>query len=122
MSKVTYDRWVGIWIPEASVESANVAAAELSGNPADALTFMRQATDDQGSKYYIATVPMREFAFDALPSLQLKLGGGFVQLATRVEGQWFVHCDFENWLEKVGLTILEEETEDADDPHNIIGE
>jgi hypothetical protein len=119
MRRFTYDKWVGVWVPKTSVESANAAAAQLSGNPADALTFMRKATDAHGMVHYVATVPMREFAFDQLPQLQQQLGGGFGLLATRLQGRWLQHRSFEDWLAEVGLTLLEdEEPKDAEESAN----
>lgn len=108
-----------MWVSEASVESANAAAAQLSGNSADALTFVRKATNAQGVVHYVATVPMREFAFDQLPQLQQQLGGGFGLLATRLQGQWLQHRSFEDWLVEVGLTLSEdEEPNDAEESAN----
>jgi hypothetical protein len=107
-----YDKWVGMWVPESSVESANAAAANASGNQADAMTFARKAIDAQGKVVYVAKTPMRDFIFDQLPSIQEQVGGGFGVLATNAQGNWIVHLSFEEWLVEVGLVLEELNDED----------
>jgi hypothetical protein len=101
-----YDRWVGISIPERSLQRANEIAANITENSANAQTFARQATMVDGSLHYVTKVPMRESIYKTLPVLQEELGGIFTVLATRTYGAWEEHLSFEDWLSSAGLTLV----------------
>ena len=109
-----YDRWVGIAIPESKVDDANVIARNITGNQADLDTFVRRAFDINRSVFYVAMVPMREAIYESLPTLQPQLQGTFVLLATKVNGSWNQHKNFQDWLDEIGLE-LEQWEEDSFD-------
>jgi hypothetical protein len=107
-----YDRWVGIWVPEARVQAANQAAVQMTGDDNDIRSFTTRAFFSNGSLAYVTKAPMRESAYEQLPSLKQQLGGDFGVLATRVNGNWMESATFDEWLQRNDLT-LESEMNDS---------
>ncbi len=110
-----YDRWVGIWIPDASVQAANQAAVQMTGNDNDIRSFTTRAIFSNGSLAYVTKAPMRESAYEQLTTLKQILGGDFEVLATRVNGNWVESVTFEDWLQRNDLTLESEMNDSFDD-------
>jgi hypothetical protein len=108
---IMYRKWVAISVPEASVDAANLAAAAMTGEPADLLTFTCKAVDGDGNLHYVTMVPMSELRFGELPKFRSILGGSFNILADRVDGVWHERASFEDWLVQSNLTLIDEEDE-----------
>jgi len=110
-TRIRYDRWVGLSVPEESVDAANAVAVSMTGNPADGKTFIRHARAKDGTVHYVAKTPMRESKFQDLPALQQALGGQFGTLSVREGDVWHEVSSFDDWLDSVGL-VLEQRDDD----------